>query len=183
LEVLGLKTIAKKLYEAMFLVDSAQATSDWDEVETNIKNILEKAEAEIISIKKWEERRLAYEIDGKDKGTYVLCYFRADGKRNQDIERAVQLTEQIMRVLILCAEGRDKEIEEDTPAVPAENKEQEAAKATVKESGGPEQPAENKSVETMGVDAGPEQPREGKIDSEQADEQENEKSKGEEISE
>jgi small subunit ribosomal protein S6 len=115
-----LDTITKKLYEAMFLVDSSKAASDWDGVQTGIKNILERVDAEIVSVRKWDERRLAYDINGHSRGTYILCYFRADGKGIRDIERAAQLSEQIMRVLILSAEGREKDIEEDTPVMPAE---------------------------------------------------------------
>jgi small subunit ribosomal protein S6 len=98
-----------KLYEAMFLVDSAEATTDWDGVTATIKNILEKAGAEIVSIRKWDDRKLAYEINGKGKGTYILCYFRAAGSKLRDIERDIQLSERIMRVLILCAEHRQAE--------------------------------------------------------------------------
>lgn len=98
-----------KLYEAMFLVDSAEATLDWDRVNAVIKNILEKAGAEIVSIRKWDDRKLAYEINGKSKGTYILCYFKAEGKRLRDIERDIQLSERIMRVLILCAEKQTTE--------------------------------------------------------------------------
>jgi len=116
-----LKTVAKRLYEAMFLVDSNLAASDWDGVLATIKNILSRAQAEIVSLKKWGERRLAYEINHKSKGTYVLCYFRADGYRIPDIERNVRLSERIMRVLIVNAENRlIKDIEKDTPAVQAE---------------------------------------------------------------
>jgi small subunit ribosomal protein S6 len=93
----------------MFLVDSAEATTDWDGVIATIKNILEKAGAEIVSIRKWDDRKLAYEINGKGKGTYILCYFRAAGSKLQDIERDIQLSERIMRVLILCAEHRQAE--------------------------------------------------------------------------
>lgn len=129
-----MKTVSKRLYEGMFLVDSAEATADWDGVETSVKNILDRAEAEIVSLRKWEERRLAYEIDGKSKGTYILCYFRADGKRIGDIERDVHLSERIMRVLILCAEHMTQEdIEKETPVVLAERDEEKAAEAAVKE--------------------------------------------------
>jgi len=111
-----LKTVAKKLYEAMFLVDSALAGSDWDAVLETIKSILQRAEAEIVELRKWADRRLAYEIDHKTKGTYILCYFRADGKRIRDIERDVQLSERIMRVLILNAEKQT--IEDSRKPVP-----------------------------------------------------------------
>lgn len=98
-----------KLYEAMFLVDSAEATTDWDGITGYIKSILEKAKAEIVAIRKWDDRRLAYAIKGKSKGTYILCYFKVEGNRLRDIEKDVQLSERIMRVLILCAEHKQAE--------------------------------------------------------------------------
>jgi len=117
-----LKTVAKnKLYEGMFLVDSAQTGADWEGVITTIRTILRKAEAEIVSLRKWDDRRLAYDINGKSRGTYILCYFKADGERIQEIEKAVQLSEQIMRVLILSAEHLTADdIEKDTPATKVE---------------------------------------------------------------
>ena len=104
------------MYEAMFLVDSADATADWEGVNSTIKNILERAGVEIVSMSKWDDRRLAYEINGKEKGTYVLCYFKAEGTRIREIERDVQLSEQIMRVLILCAERQGMENTGKSPA-------------------------------------------------------------------
>ena len=110
-----METAVKKLYEAMFLVDSTQA-SDWDTVEKTIKTILKRAQAEIVSIRNWAERKLAYEIDRKTRGTYVLCFFRADGSSIPNIEKDVQLSEQVMRVLILSAETREKEALEESTA-------------------------------------------------------------------
>ena len=116
----------KKLYEAMFLVDSADAGSDWDGVIAAITKILNRAEVEIVSIKKWDDRRLAYEIKGKSRGTYLLCYFRSDGRKNQEIEKAVQISERIIRVLILCADWMtDEDIQKDTPATKAEKEKEE----------------------------------------------------------
>ena len=101
-----MKAVVKRLYEAMFLVDSA-AEADLDKINAIIKKILEKAGAEIVSMEKWDERRLAYEIGGKNRGTYILCYFHADGQKIRQIERDAQLSESIMRVLILGTEGRE----------------------------------------------------------------------------
>ena len=149
-----MEAVVKKLYESMFLVDSAQA-QNWDAIITTITTILEKAEAEIVSTKKWDDRKLAYEINGKTRGTYVLCYFRADGDRIRDIERDVQLSERIMRVLILSPETREKQdiesdlisqkdgemgTQKDTPAMQVEKEKQKAAqkaaeKAEVKQQG------------------------------------------------
>lgn len=123
-----METVTRKLYEAMFLVDSALAAQDWDGVLGTIKGVLERAEAEVVSLRKWGDRRLAYEIDRKTRGTYILCYFRTDGPRIGNIERDVQLSERIMRLLILSTENRTAEdIEKDTPAALAEDREAEAA--------------------------------------------------------
>jgi len=122
----------------MFLVDSSQAGADWDGIMAAIRTILEKAGAEIDSIRKWDDRRLAYEIKGKSRGTYILSYFRVDGERIQDIERSVQLSEKIMRVLILSAERqRPEDIEKDTPATKVEM-EKENRKASKKAAQEPE---------------------------------------------
>jgi hypothetical protein len=69
-------------------------------------------------------------------GTYILCYFRADGQKIRSIERAVQLSENIMRVLVLCTEGRNKEdIERDTAAMPAEESRHESTRVVVERTG------------------------------------------------
>ena len=116
--------LKKKMYEGMFLVDSARAGSDWEGINAAIRKILERAEAEIVSIRKWDDRRLAYEIKHVGRGTYLLTYFRADGQAIKDIEKAVQLSEQILRVLILNAEHMTAEdMEKDTPAGKAEKEE------------------------------------------------------------
>jgi small subunit ribosomal protein S6 len=120
----------------MFLVDSALTGADWDGIIAAIRAILERTGAEIVSIRKWDDRRLAYEINRKTRGTYILCYFRADGEKIQDIEKAVQLSEQIMRVLILSTEQLTAEdIEKDTPAtkVEKEKEKRKAAKETAQE--------------------------------------------------
>ncbi len=99
-----MNTATTKLYEAMFLIDSGLAGSDWDGVMATIKNILQKADVEVLCLQKWGEKKLAYEINHKARGTYILCYFRADGSKIGDIERDVRLSERIMRVLILRAD-------------------------------------------------------------------------------
>jgi small subunit ribosomal protein S6 len=116
-----LETATRKLYEGMFLVDSALATADWEGVVSTIRTILERAEAEIVSLRKWDERKLVYNISGKSRGTYILSYFRAEGNRIRDIERDVQLSEKIMRALILNTEQMTPEdIEKETSAIKAE---------------------------------------------------------------
>jgi len=116
-----LETVAKRLYEAMFLVDSAQAAADWEGTLSVINNILQRADAEVVSMRKWQERKLAYDIDRKTRGTYILCYFKVDGRRIRGIEKDVHLSEKVMRVLVLTTEKRPADmLERDITGQPEE---------------------------------------------------------------
>lgn len=118
---------AQRLYEGMFLVDSALAAADWDGTLAVIENVLKRAAAEVVAIRKWGERKLAYDIGHKARGTYILCYFKADGRRIPGIEKDVQLSEKVMRVLILTTEKRPPEIvEQDVAGLPREGPVQKA---------------------------------------------------------
>ena len=96
-----METVAKRLYEGMFLVDSGVATVDWQKVLDEIQRVLDRAGAEVVSLKKWDDRRMSYEINRKSRGTYILVYFNSDTDKISGIERDVQLSEILVRVLIL----------------------------------------------------------------------------------
>jgi small subunit ribosomal protein S6 len=101
LEVFKLETGVKKLYEVMFLIDSAEAAKDWDGIIELVTKMLNKIDAQILSLKKWDERPLAYSIKRCGRGTYILAYFKADGLKITELERDVLLSERVMRALIL----------------------------------------------------------------------------------
>lgn len=121
---------AKRLYEGLFLVDSAEAVADAQGIQEHIEKIFERNDAEIVSIRKWDERPLAYEIMGKNRGTYFLIYFNSLSDKITSIERDAQLSERIMRILILRADHVTKEdMEKETPAAMAVRQEQERTDA------------------------------------------------------
>jgi len=123
-----LETAMKRLYEAMFLIDSSLAATEWDAVRGTIEHILTRHGGEIVSFKKWDERRLAYEIEGKSRGTYILVYFRGAADQIGAIERDVQLSERILRVLILRTDRmKAADLDKATPLEEAQA--QEAAQA------------------------------------------------------
>jgi small subunit ribosomal protein S6 len=109
LEVFKLETGVKKLYEVMFLIDSAEAAKDWDGIIELVTKMLNKIDAQILSLRKWDERPLAYSIKRCSRGTYILAYFKADGRKITELERDVLLSERVMRALILKTEHLTEE--------------------------------------------------------------------------
>lgn len=90
-----------KFYEAMFLVDSAKGGSAFPEVIDHIGGILERYDADIERIEKWDERELCYPIEDVEKGIYILTYFYMPPEQVNDMRDAVNLSEEIMRMLLL----------------------------------------------------------------------------------
>ena len=112
-----METVEKRLYEGLFLVDTGQAASDWDGTIAVIEKMLSRADAEVVSMRKWDERPLAYEINKKGRGTYILIYFNGDPLKITTIERDVQLSEKVVRVMILRTDKMSEEqIAGDTPS-------------------------------------------------------------------
>ncbi len=113
-----METVVKRTYEGLFLVDSGEAAADWNQVTGAIEKILSRSESEVISLRKWDDRRLAYEINKKNRGTFILVYFDCDPNRISSMERDVQLSEKVVRVLILRTDRMTAEMmDKPTPAM------------------------------------------------------------------
>lgn len=104
-----------KTYEAMFLVDAEKP--DLETAAAPVREALERVQAEVLSLKPWDERRLAYEIKGRRRALYLLIYFRAEPERLAALQHEAQLDERILRVMVLSADHLSAEqIGAETPA-------------------------------------------------------------------
>ena len=90
-----------RLYEGLFLVSQASAGSDFVGVVDHVKEVLARAEAEVLLLTKWDDRRLAYDIKNGKRGTYFLALFNARSTQIANIERDCNLSETIIRGMIL----------------------------------------------------------------------------------
>lgn len=52
----------------------------------------------------WGKRRLAYEIQKKTEGIYAVVNFTATAETTQELDRQLNLSEQVMRTKVLRAE-------------------------------------------------------------------------------
>src|SRR3954471_4205773 len=87
----------------MFLLDSTKVAVSWDESVKHVHDILSKHQSEIVASRQWDERRLAYAVEGHKKGTYLLTYFKTDGSALKEIVADCHLSDTILRELILKA--------------------------------------------------------------------------------
>ena len=97
-----------KCYEGLFLFPQT-AASDLQSAVDHLKDILARAEVKIIGLRKWDERRLAYEIKRNRRGLFFLVYFEAPPNAIAHIERDCNLSEQVLRSMVIRAEHLTRE--------------------------------------------------------------------------
>ncbi len=93
--------MSENTYEGMFVLDSNKVAVNWDETVQHVHGILTRNHASIVASRQWDERRLAYPINGHKKGTYLLTYFRSGGENIKNIVHDCGLSDVILRELIL----------------------------------------------------------------------------------
>jgi small subunit ribosomal protein S6 len=98
------------VYECMFLLDTNKVAGDVPNAAKQLHALLERNQAEVLASRPWDERRLAYPVDGHKKGLYYLTYFRSEGKSIVGIERDCALAELIVRALILKVDPKHVDI-------------------------------------------------------------------------
>ena len=91
----------KRWYEGLFLFDSAHAAKEPEETASYLKELLDKHGGEIRSFERWDDRRLAYEIDGIRRGTYYLVVMQMDPQSVAGLRRDCNLSERVVRFLMI----------------------------------------------------------------------------------
>ncbi len=66
---------------------------------------------EVLTTTPWGKRRLAYEIAGLRDGHYVIVEFRGDGSNVKELERALRISDHVIRHMITIAVPKPPEAE------------------------------------------------------------------------
>lgn len=96
----------KTCYDCFFLFDSNKYNRDPGGAIAELHKSIEELGGEILASRLWEERKLAYPINGHSKGTYWISYINLDGPRLPELNRACQLNESLLRFLFIKVDPR-----------------------------------------------------------------------------
>jgi small subunit ribosomal protein S6 len=89
------------VYEAMIIFDSNRYARERAGLPAEIEKMIQAGAGEVLVSRLWEERRLAYAINGQRKGTYWLIYFRGPSSMLTALNREWEINEGILRHLVL----------------------------------------------------------------------------------
>ena len=94
------------VYEGMFILDPSKYARDPAATAQLVVDMITQHGGSILASRLWDERKLAYPINGHKKGVYWLTYFRMPGSGIVPLERQCEITDDIVRKLILKVEPR-----------------------------------------------------------------------------
>jgi len=93
-----------KDYEIVYIFDSLV---DEEKVKEKLERYHELLtdDGEITAVDHWGKRQLAYPIEGKEAGNYVVVQFRTAAEALPEFERLLKLDDELLRYLIVLSEG------------------------------------------------------------------------------
>jgi small subunit ribosomal protein S6 len=95
-----------RIYEMMLMFDPAEASRTWDKLVEWVNELVGKKYGQhVLRVDKWADgRKLAYEIKGLKRATYMVVYFRALPKVVHEIDRDLRLDEKVVRHMLVMHE-------------------------------------------------------------------------------
>lgn len=86
-------------YEVMFILDPALDEEKRNATIETVKGII-AAEGEVGEVDEWGLRKLAYPIQKKNEGYYVVIEFKAQPTLPKELDRRLKISDNVMRHLI-----------------------------------------------------------------------------------
>ena len=88
-------------YELLYIIDNDLADEAKEAVVSKISAVVTDNGGTIDEVDKWGTRKLAYPINYKSEGYYVLVNFSAEPGLPAELERVMRITDSIVRFLVV----------------------------------------------------------------------------------
>ena len=88
-------------YELLFILDPAMDEAARNQMIETVKGII-NADGEAGEADLWGAKKLAYPINKKKDGFYVLIPFKASAELPKELDRRLKISDNCMRHIIVC---------------------------------------------------------------------------------
>ena len=144
-------------YEMIYIIDTGLEETARKELIEKVSDLISANGGEIEKVDEtWGKRRLAYAIDYKTEGWYVLVTFQAPANLPRELERNLQINENVLRYQVVKLVEKHSAVKPRPvrPAAPTE--EVSAAEAFAEEASAEETAPAEEAVTETAVEAVPE---------------------------
>ncbi len=91
-------------YELMLVLRPDTADDRVQQILDRTTRGIAESEGQIVKVSPWGRRRLAYPISGHREGSYFIVVFEAPSESIDELERGLNITEEVMRHLVTRVE-------------------------------------------------------------------------------
>jgi small subunit ribosomal protein S6 len=88
-------------YETLFIINPDLEESEITKTIDAVQEVITAGGGTILKVDRWGRRQLAYLIQNKREGYYVIIYFQAPSTVINELNRRYKLTDSIMRNLVV----------------------------------------------------------------------------------
>lgn len=92
-------------YEVMFIIDPTLEEAAKDACIERVKGVI-ASEGEVGNVDVWGMRKLAYPIQKKNEGYYVVIEFKASPELPKELDRRLRISDDVMRHIIINKEAK-----------------------------------------------------------------------------
>ena len=130
-------------YELTYIIDTALEEEARKELIEKISSLIAQNGGEVEKVDEtWGKRRLAYPINDKPEGYYVLVTMQAPAELPKEIERNLRINENVLRSLVIKVEEKKHSVKPRPVRTPVAAPVQEAAPEEAPAAAPVETPAE-----------------------------------------
>ena len=88
-------------YELLYILNNELADEAREQIIEKLNAVVTGNGGTVDSVDKWGTRRLAYPINYKNEGFYVLVNFTAPATLPDELERVMRITDSVIRFMIV----------------------------------------------------------------------------------
>ena len=88
-------------YEAVVIINPDLSAESAKGVVTQVQELVSKNGGRVDGLQEWGKRRLAYKINKKQEGNYLVINFQMDSKQTKKLEQSFRLNDQLLRFLLV----------------------------------------------------------------------------------
>jgi small subunit ribosomal protein S6 len=89
----------QRVYEVLFIVDPATGDEELTRLTDNLRAIVTEQGGNVTKNETLGRRQLAYQVNRKNEGVYVLFEIEGTGREIAELERRMRVSDQVMRYI------------------------------------------------------------------------------------
>lgn len=100
-----------RIYEELFIVRPDITEEEADHIVDQVKSVVTNAAGTIDKVDKWGVRKLAYRVEKRAEGYYILIQFSASSSAVKEVERRLRVNDAVMKFITVRIDEKLKKLE------------------------------------------------------------------------